>query len=161
MSMVGNYLIVSAAELDRLNRAPESIETFLDEQREDENVYIDKAWAAIHFTLTGSQWEGDPPLANVVMGGELIGEVDVGYGPASGMDPEIVKETYEALKEIDESKFRSMVDVEMLNKNEIYPSVIWSRDETAIDYIAGYYRDVLTVFREAAKRECALIVFLN
>ena len=161
MSMVGNYLIVSAAELNMLHKAPESIETFLYEQREENIVYIDKAWAAIHFTLTGSQWEGEPPLANVVMGGEPIGEVDVGYGSARGLAPKIVKETYEALKEIDESKFRSMFDVKMLDENEIYPSIIWSRDKAAIDYIASYFRDVLTVFREAAERKCALIVFLN
>ena len=72
MSMVGNYLIVSASELDKLYETPESIESFLYDEKEEEIIYIDKAWAAIHFTLTGSKWEGDPPLVNVVMGLSLI-----------------------------------------------------------------------------------------
>ena len=38
---------------------------------------VDKAWQALHFTLTGDAWEASGPLGEVVLGGEPVGE-DVG-----------------------------------------------------------------------------------
>jgi hypothetical protein len=41
---------------------------------------VDKAWHAIHFSLTGDPFEGRIPLNFLVTGGRSIGE-DLGYGP--------------------------------------------------------------------------------
>ncbi len=58
MSMIGKYLAVKQDELDSLYAQPEQISTFLYEIRYEEIEDIDKAWHAIHFTLTGEQYGG-------------------------------------------------------------------------------------------------------
>jgi hypothetical protein len=157
MSMVGHYLVVTASELEKLYSDPDSVEKFLFEEKDYDGVYIDKAWHAIHFTLTGSVWDGDPPLANVVMGGEPIGE-DLGWGPARVLSVNQVADAYLALEDIPVSKFRTMCNVGMLEKNDIYPS-IWHEGESAVDYVAYNYKLVVDVFKEASEKKCALVVF--
>ena len=51
---------------------------------EDElhQVDLDKSWHGLHFLLTGSAWDGAPPLNFLVAGGTEVGDIDVGYGPA-------------------------------------------------------------------------------
>ena len=42
---------------------------------------VDKAWHAVHFTLTGDAWNVDGALGQIVLGGEPFGE-EIGYCPA-------------------------------------------------------------------------------
>ena len=50
---------------------------------ETDEVDLDKAWHAIHFLLAASAWEGEGLRAFLLVGGKELGDVDVGYGPAS------------------------------------------------------------------------------
>jgi Domain of unknown function (DUF1877) len=43
---------------------------------------LDKAWHGIHYLLTGTAWEGEPPLDFLVRGGRTVGTIEVGYSPA-------------------------------------------------------------------------------
>ena len=160
MSMIGNYLLVTADELEKLYSSPDSISQFLYEEKDEEIKDIDKAWHAIHFTLNGSEWDGEIPLFNVVMGGTPIGEEDVGYGPARGLNPEQVTQTYLALKEIDAQAFKSKYSSEALTKNDIYPQ-IWSEDEEALEYVLFYYSEVVSIFENASQNKKGLIIFMN
>jgi hypothetical protein len=51
-----------------------------DEDIEDPHadLDVDKAWHGIHYLLTGTAWEGDPPLDFIVKGGSQVGDVDDG-----------------------------------------------------------------------------------
>lgn len=160
MSMIGNYLIVTKNELESLYADPSSISDFLYQEKESDVIDIDKAWHAIHFTLNGSEWAGIDPFFNVVLGGEPIGEENVGYGPARGLFPEQVSKTSEALEAIDESEFRSRFNTAGLSKNDIYPQ-IWDEGSEALDYIASYYLGVKETFKKATNEGKALIIFLN
>src|SRR5687768_2691470 len=51
---------------------------------------VDKAWQGIHFLLTGSDREGNGPLAFILHGGRSIDE-DLGYGPPRGFTSVEVK----------------------------------------------------------------------
>jgi len=42
---------------------------------------LDKAWGGLHFLLTGTAWEGEPPHS-FLLDGDTVGDIDVGYGPA-------------------------------------------------------------------------------
>src|SRR5690348_12146296 len=87
MSMIGNFLLVSDDELQRVLAAPASVHDLVDaayEGRGRDLVDVDKAWHCLHFLLTGTAWGGEPPLNFVAIGGTEIGEEDVGYGPARG-----------------------------------------------------------------------------
>lgn len=62
---------------------------------------LDKAWHGIHFLLTGSTWEGEKPLNFLISGGETIGEIEVGYGPArsiKSVDVKKILNVYQAFR---------------------------------------------------------------
>jgi hypothetical protein len=162
MSMIGNYLIVSKQDLDSLYADPDSISDFLYEEKSEEIIDIDKAWHAIHFTLNGSEWEGQLPLFYTVLGGAPIGEEDIGYGPARGLYHQEVCETSEALQEIDEKRFREMFNLKALSENNIYPE-IWNEGEEELlkTYIIPNYLEIRDTFHKACKENKCLILFLN
>jgi len=150
MSMIGNYLLVSQEELSKVVASPDNISEFLYEEKEEDVIDIDKAWHAIHFTLNGSEWDGEEPLFFAVMGGTPLGEEDVGYGPARALTPDQVKQTYIALSSIDEINFQSMYSADALSKNDIYPQ-IWSEGDEAMDYVVGYYKELVGIFEKASQ----------
>src|ERR1700722_3238791 len=90
MSMIGTFRRTRDARLDALVSNPDTISDYLagypDDAADAGEAYadldVDKAWHGLHFLLTGTAWEGAPPLDFIVKGGRQIGDVDVGYGPA-------------------------------------------------------------------------------
>ena len=100
MSMIGNFLQVSPAELAELISDPSRVESVIyPNGEENENcIDVDKAWHGIHYLLAGDTWGGDPPLANVVLGGTAIGD-DVGYGPARYLTADEVRAIGDALSD--------------------------------------------------------------
>ncbi|MGE3908388.1 MAG: DUF1877 family protein, partial [Chloroflexota bacterium] len=85
MSMMGMFAQATDEEIQGLLADPDEILVFL-ETREELDVTrvleLEKNWHALHWLLTGSKWEGEPPLNFIVLGGAGIGDVDVGYGAA-------------------------------------------------------------------------------
>jgi hypothetical protein len=163
MSMIGNYLRVSAAELDRLCRDPSGILGFLypDDDREHpkgRHLGIDKSWHAIQFLLTGDPWNGEPPLQNAVMGGTEIGEEDAGYGPARALTPAEVQSVSAALAAISGEELWSRFDAGKFAAAEIYPQG-WAEDGK--DYVVGYYDELRAFFAEAAGSGDGMILYLN
>ena len=167
MSMIANYIRLRPEELEALVRNPPPIVEFLhakDEElanfpQDERQLDIDKTWHALNYLLTGDPWEGDPPLANVVLGGTELGEEDVGWGPARYLTQEQVREVAAALESMPMDELRRRYHPDDLEKADIYPS-IW-RDDDALDYVLFYYEDVRRFFRSAAEAgDCALL-FLN
>jgi hypothetical protein len=110
MSMIGNFLGLSDIELQTLRRQPEGMMTFLygedGEAVHPRRLSVDKAWHGLHFLLNGDPWSGSPPL-DFIVGGEAIGEVDVGYGPARGFSSAQVAAIHEALAPITWDELRA------------------------------------------------------
>jgi Domain of unknown function (DUF1877) len=159
MGMIGNYLIVTQSDLDRLYQGSESVSDFLYQKHQDDIIDTDKAWHGIHFVLTGDAFGGEEPLANVVMGGVPIGEEDVGSGPARGLTVAEVSAVAAALQNIDETEFRKRIDLETLAVNDIYPQV-WT-DEDDLEYLASHFSTLRETFLKAAREGKAMIVFIN
>jgi hypothetical protein len=40
------------------------------EKTEDPSIDLDKTWHGIHYLLTGTTWEGEPPFSFLVAGGD-------------------------------------------------------------------------------------------
>lgn len=137
MSMIGNFLQLTPAELDMLIANPADVESFIyPEEDENENcIDIDKAWHGIHFMLTGTQYDGTPPLSNVIFSGATIGD-DVGYGPACYLIATEVAEVAEALRSLPSHEFANRYDAAALTANEIYPQT-WGDDED-LEYILSW-----------------------
>lgn len=176
MSMIANYIQVSPNQLAELQADPGSISNFLEllhpDEREDEgregdlpkirHLDIDKAWHGIQFLLNGSAWEGESPLYNVVLGGTVLGDEDLGYGPARYLTPEEVRETYLALEQISADDFRARYDPRAMTKAEIYPEIVWERDgDDALQYLVDYYVLVVEFFKEATRLGHAMLLYIN
>ena len=161
MSMIGNFRRISPAKLEQLIAAPDSVVDFLNTEPEFDLEFldVDKAWHGIHFLLTGSQWKGDAPLGNAVLGGIEFGD-DVGYGPAKYITAKEVAEVHSALSRVSVDELMSRLDLNVMREQEIYPSA-WRNLEEEQAYLGGYYVALLEFYAEAAKAGGAVLKYVN
>ena len=124
---------------------------------------LDKAWHGIHFLLTGSAWEGDPPLNFLVAGGTEVGDIDVGYGPARVFRSSEVAEIHKALDGLQEHDLRNRYKPDVMIENDIYPS-IWDRDpdeDGALDYLLEYFFELKSFISAAASKRLGIVVTIE
>ncbi len=163
MSMIGNFVAVDGATLNRLQDNPEEVIAFLYPEGDEgpaNALDVDKAWHAIHFMLNGTPWEGQGVLGLTVLNGTEIGE-DVGYGSARYLSQDQVKEVAHALSELSEADFNARYDGRAMDEQEVYPQ-IWSRDDDfGRSYVLEHFRNLVSFYREAANRHDAMLLFIN
>lgn len=162
MSMIGNFLQLLPDELSALIDDPSSVEAFIypEDEEHENNLDVDKAWHGIHYLLAGDTAEGQPPLANAVLGGTEIGD-DVGYGPARYLTVDEVRAVADALRDITPEKFRTRYVAAELLKNEIYPEIWNDADDGAIGYLTTWYEALRDYYIEAASKGRAMLKYLN
>ena len=165
MSMIGEYLRVAPDELTKLQASKTSIVDYLYPEEEDEHPAerrhdVDKAWHAIHYLLNGSAWGGEPPRFNAVLGGEPIGDDDLGYGPVRFLTADEVRDVADALEDVPVFVLMESFDPEAMNGAEIYPES-WGADDQAIESIAGHYTALAEFFRTAAQAGDAMLLYLS
>lgn len=158
MSMTGYYRRLKIETLQALRDGEIDILDFIDIPPDDRSLEldIDKAWHGIHFVLNGSEWEGTPPLFNVVLGGEPVNDDDVGHGPARCLMPREVQDVAAALRAIPPEEFRRRYDPALLTANDIYPQ-IWD-DEDERDPLLEDYELLREFFLGAAQAGDALLL---
>lgn len=174
MSMICNLRRVSVDELDRLLKTPDLIRSFLYDEpppgflarlfgasapapvawaprRAGDEIDIEKAWHGLHFMFTGTAWKGDLPTAYLLLGGETIGNVDVGYGPAPALLPDHILEFAAHLSELTEVELRQRYDPPRMTALQIYPE-IWDPgdDDEQVEYLVQAF-DELRAFMVAAR----------
>jgi hypothetical protein len=108
-------------------------------------VDLDKSWHGIQFLLTGTDGGGNAPLDFIAVGGKEIGKIDVGYGPARALSPELVADIASRLASLPDDELRSRFDPPKMMAKKIYPE-IWSDPEDDTD---GYLMEHVTLLREA------------
>ena len=165
MSMIGNLLRVSEAELEEYLKDSSLLEdrVYDDEsETEDESLDdIDKTWEGIIFLLTGQKLENaNHPLVNVLFSGQLIDEEqDLGYGPAHYLTPEQVKELNNQISKITVADLKQKFNPSKMTELEVYPT-IWEEDD-AFEYVADGFSALQNIYAEAVKNDEAIITFLN
>lgn len=165
MSMNGNFLLVSDADISALMADPESVHALLEERRGGEDaVDVDKAWHALHFLLTGTAWEGDPPL-NFIVGGTEIGDVDVGYGPARALGSAELAALDEALAAIPSESLAGRYDGPKMDALEIYPAGGWAEfdanDAAELAYYAESYDELKALIHKGTLQERGMLIWLT
>jgi hypothetical protein len=168
MSMIGNFRRLSDARIRALLGAPETIADYLGE--EDEGVDdahadldVDKAWHGIHFLLTGTAWEGSPPLDFIVKGGNEVGDVDVGYGPARAFSSADVRVIAGALNPLTRADLEQRFNPAAMSELDIYPS-IWDRpreEDDTLGYLLEYYEALKEFIEGAAAQGEGLLVYIT
>jgi len=119
-------------------------------------VGLDKAWQALHFTLTGDAWGGDGPLADAVMGGDAVGG-DLCYGPARYLPPEKVRAVAAALSKVPPEAFAQRFDPEALTREEVYPA-IWEEGPEVGEYVFAFYETLRECYAGAAEAGQGMLI---
>jgi hypothetical protein len=119
---------------------------------------LDKAWHGIHYLLTGTAWEGVPPLDFLVRGGLEFREVEVGYGSPRVFTPEQAAAIHAALTPIAPDDLRARYDPDDMAAKEIYPD-IWQREgDEALEYCLAHFESLRSLFEHAEAHRFGVIV---
>jgi len=139
------------------NQAIANLEFAEGENAEDD---LDKSWQGIHYCINKTDYEAEPPMDFITVGGITAGEVEVGYGPARLFDSETVKTIEERLSEITIEQLRKNYNPSDMEKLDIYPN-IWERDgEEGFEYIAEYYKILKSFISNCTKHNLGMAVYL-
>ena len=110
---------------------------------------LEKSWHGIHYLLTGTVWEGDPPLNFLLVGGHEL-DIETGIAPPRAYRPAETRAIGAALAEVDEGELRRRFAPAEMMRLEIYPE-IWDRDPATEDTFQ-YLLDGMTVLRRGLRR---------
>jgi hypothetical protein len=127
-----------------------------------EELDLNRSWHGIHFLLTGTAYEGEPPLDFIVRGGAEIDDVEVGMGPARALRSEEVRAVADAIEGLPPEELRQRFDPERMLEEGIYPD-IWDRDpaeDDTLGYLIEHYADLRAFVRRAADRGDGMIVVI-
>jgi hypothetical protein len=168
MSMIGHFRRASDEKIGSLFSDPETIDELLDDDGGDGDddrveLRVDKAWHGIHYLLTGTAWEGSPPLDFIAKGGREVGDVDVGYGPARAFSSADVRAIATALLPIARADLEKRFDPAAMMDLDVYPA-IWDRpreQDDTLEYLLVYYDALKAFIAGAAERGEGLLVYLT
>jgi len=162
MSMISILVFASDDEIRQLLAEPERIEDFISEERTSTD--LDKAWHGIHWLLTGSADGGDEPHCYLLAGGEQVGDVDVGYGPARALTSQQVTAWDGALTKISREELGRRFEPKAMLDADIYPQ-IWARsikgEEDTLDYLLQAYAGLRDFVAAARRERSGLLVYLS
>lgn len=161
MGMTAAFVVVSDAELDRINAGNEDIRALFHRQLRSRDssacLDIDKSWAGIHYLLTGSQWGGKPPHSVPILGGTEVGG-DLGYGPARLLQPNEVAEASALLASLPVSELKRKFDPNAMAEADIYPNVWAEEGEESFDYLAHWYVELQKFYASAAQAKHGMLL---
>jgi hypothetical protein len=125
---------------------------------------LDKAWHGLHFILTGTASDGEPPGGFLVHGGQEIGDEDDDSRPRL-LDPTEVRQFSDFLASLSDDEITRRYDAERMTALEIYPEAMWKRDAGSqhppIDYLRGAFHDLRTFVATAAERGDGVVVAIG
>ena len=132
-------------------------------QEDDRQIDLDRAWHGLHYILTGTAWEGEPPACFLLAGGEEIGDENDDDRPRL-LEPNQVRQLSAFLAAISDEEFRRRFDPERMAALEIYPESIWKRIDdrpSPLDYLRGGFDDLRAFVATSADRGEAIVVHIG
>lgn len=162
MGMIGYYYQADDITVHKLKKG-ESAGFVFEPENEHNLCCIDKAWHAIHYTLTGEVWEipEDNILGQLVLGGAPVNDEDMGYGPMRLLDKDIVSQIADALAEWDETAFREKFNLKEMVENEIYPIMDNENEEQFFEYVWANMDALKEFIKDAAQNNQNILTFLG
>lgn len=153
-------------EIERLQAEPQLALNLLlpeDDSANDSSVIdLDKSWHGIHYLLTGTAWEGEPPLNVLVAGGTSLPDPDEewGYGPPRLLRPGEIAAVNRALDALSDQDLSGRFDPADMTAKGIYPE-IWDRDpqeDDALVYLMEYVSALRDFIRTANANQHGLVL---
>ena len=163
MGMQLSLYSLSDQRVDDLLADPPLVLEILDGEAADvEEFELDKAWHALHYLLTGSAWEGEPPLNFICQGGQEVGDIDTGYGPARALGADEVQDIANALEGIDADALAQRFDPEEMEKLDIYPSIWGSEPEAdALEFCTASFTAMKDFIDRTAERGYGMLICMR
>ena len=160
---MGMYCEVSAASLEdvgRISAEPGALVGLLQGGTlTASRTSLEKAGHGLHYLLTGEAWEGNGPLAFLLVGGEQLGDDD--ESPLRWFSPEETDQIRQALAGISDDKLWSRFDAKQMEQLKIYPG-IWDEAEADLkDEYLTYFRELKQVVDAAVERGQGLLVAIG
>ena len=158
MGMRCEVIAIPTPQARELAADPSGIDDLIESLEGSANyVSLEKSWHGLHFVLTQTAWEGDPPLNFLAAGGEPVGDDD-GYGPARLLRNADVRALDTALDAFTAADFDQRFDLKELEAAEIYPQ-IWDEPLEDLKEEYGEYLAALKgLVKRAAKADQALLI---
>ena len=119
---------------------------------------FEKSWHGLHYLLTGTAWEGDPPL-NFLMGGGRELELEDGEPPLHTHSSADTRRIADALTRLTDEEARRRVNPAEMSRLEIYPE-IWD-DAGAVEYLIEEVRRLRDTVSGVAGRGHGLLVSIS
>ena len=159
MSMICYMFDFPDAQLDQLLASPETIDSLIEEESEFATCF-DKAWHFLHFLLNGEPWSGREPVSYLVCGGQNVGEIDVGYGPARVVKSEQVAAFHDAVEQVSEEQLRQGFYSDKFQTADLYPS-LGDNLEKEFDYLIFYFNRLKEFLADAKRNGVGMVVYLS
>lgn len=123
---------------------------------------LDKAWHGIHYLLTGTAWEGTPPLDFLVEGGHQVGQIDPEHGPVRAFHHDEARAIYEAVSVMGPYELRKRYNPRDMVVKEIYPD-IWKvpNEEESLRYLIDSLDRLRGYLRETLDSKFGVLIFLT
>lgn len=132
-------------------------------EHEGEFGDLDKAWHGLHFLLTGTAWQGDPPLnllASAEGGVELTDSQSIDYGAPRVFFSDYARRAHEALAGLSDEELAARYDAAAMTRLEIYPE-IWQRPGEGPEYLREYLGTLREFLQKAASHGLGLVVHVS
>ena len=161
MGMVCYYLQADDIMVHKLKKG-EGADSMFEPENEQDRCCIDKAWHAIHYTLTGEVWgiSQDNILSQLVLGGVPVNDEDMGYGPMRLFDKGIVSQIAEALEGWDEVAFREKFNLQDMAENDVYPILEEENEEQFFQYVWASMDALKAFFKDAAQKNQNIVTLI-
>jgi len=159
--MIVSLKSATDSRIEHLLKNPSTIEEFLEGEQGSDYLSLEKAWHGLHFLFTNSPWEGAEPLCYLLCGGQVIGDIDVGYGPARAITSKQVAAFESELEKIDQIELRRRFNPEVMTANDIYPA-IWDRpieEDDTIGYLCDYFTLLKPFVKAASQNTLGMVIW--
>ena len=124
---------------------------------------LDKGWHGIHYLLTKTAWQGEPPLNFLILGGRELAGIEVGYGPARILTAAETQRIHLALSSVSTEWLRSRFDPADMMAKEIYPE-IWDRDpaeDDTLEYCLEMFEVLKKYFSSMSEQRLGTIISIQ
>lgn len=133
------------------------------EKYEKNLLNIEKTWDAIQYILKKTEFETkeDEYVRQLISGGELVNEEDLGYGPAAFFTKEQTVLLNNILNKWDKEMFRKNFDIKSMIEDRVYPLRDDEEEEEFFSYIWAGFAGIKQLFKEAAREGEYVITFIS
>jgi hypothetical protein len=108
---------------------------------------LGKSWDVVHYVLTGTAKEAPLPAGFLKSGGVVIGDEDIGYGPARALKAATVAAVAALVEGTDGSRFRASMKPREMRPLHVYGAPV-TDDLNDAEYLVDDYLSLRTFLSE-------------